>query len=145
MPRRKRHRLVTKEPPVSVYKPAGIPAMELEEILITIDEFEALRLADFEGLSQRDASTAMHISQPTFNRVLSSARNKVASGLVQGFVLRIEGGRYMLADGSGTLECIDCGASVDMSAKDKSTCQACGSTKLRWLRWEKGKRPGDRK
>ncbi|MHA1135428.1 MAG: DUF134 domain-containing protein [Candidatus Thorarchaeota archaeon] len=145
MPRRKRHRLVTKEPPVSVYKPAGIPAMELEEILITIDEFEALRLADFEGLSQRDASTAMHISQPTFNRVLSSARHKVASGLVQGFVLRIEGGRYMLSDGTGTLECIDCGVSVDMSAEDKNTCQACGSTKLRWLRWEKGKRTGDTK
>ncbi|MBE0527162.1 DUF134 domain-containing protein [Candidatus Thorarchaeota archaeon] len=145
MPRRKRHRLVTKEPPVSVYKPAGIPAMELEEILITIDEFEALRLADYEGLSQRDASTEMQISQPTFNRVLSSARNKVASGIVQGYVLRIEGGRYRLADGSGILECIDCGASVDMSSEDKNSCQACGSTKLRWLRWEKGMRPGDKK
>lgn len=145
MPRRKRHRLVIKEPPVSVFKPAGIPARELEEILITIDEFEAIRLADFEGLSQRDASTTMEISQPTFNRVLSSARNKVARGLVQGYVLRIEGGRYRLADGSGILECIDCGASVDMSSEDKSTCQACGSTKLRWLRWEKGMRSGDKK
>ena len=145
MPRRKRHRLVTKEPHVSVFKPAGIPARELDEILITIDEFEALRLADFEGLSQRNASTAMEISQPTFNRVLSSARNKVASGLVQGYVLRIEGGRYRLADGSGILECIDCGASVDMSLEDKSSCQACGSTKLRWLRWEKGMRPGEKK
>ncbi|TFG26974.1 DUF134 domain-containing protein [Candidatus Thorarchaeota archaeon] len=145
MPRRKRHRLVTKEPPVSVYKPAGIPAMELEEILISIDEFEALRLADFEGLSQRDASTAMQISQPTFNRVLSSARSKVASGIVQGYVLRIEGGRYRLADGTGILECLDCGASVDMSSGDKSSCQACGSTRLRWLRWEKGMRPGDKK
>ena len=145
MPRRKRHRLVTKEPPVSVYKPAGIPVMELEEILISIDEFEALRLADFEGLSQRDASTAMQISQPTFNRVLSSARSKVASGLVQGYVLRIEGGRYRLADGTGILECIDCGASADMSSEDKSSCPKCGSTRLRWLRWEKGMRPGDKK
>jgi predicted DNA-binding protein (UPF0251 family)/DNA-directed RNA polymerase subunit RPC12/RpoP len=144
MPRRKRHRLVTKEPPVSVYKPAGIPTRELEEILITIDEFEALRLADFEGLSQRDASTAMHISQPTFNRVLSSARSKVASGIVQGYVIRIEGGRYVLADGTGILECLDCGASVDMSSEDMSTCPACGSTRLRWLRWEKGKRPGEK-
>ena len=145
MPRRKRHRLVTKEPPVSVYKPAGIPAMELEEILISIDEFEALRLADFEGLSQRDASIAMEISQPTFNRVLSAARHKVASGLVQGYVLRIEGGRYRLADGTGILECIDCGATVDVSSEDQSSCQACGSTNLRWLRWEKGKKPSDKK
>ena len=120
-------------------------SLQVREILISIDEFEALRLADFEGLSQRDASTAMEISQPTFNRVLSSARNKVASGLVQGYVLRIEGGRYRLADGTGILECIDCGESVDMSGDDKSSCQACGSTRLRWLRWEKGMRPGEKK
>jgi predicted DNA-binding protein (UPF0251 family)/DNA-directed RNA polymerase subunit RPC12/RpoP len=117
--------------------------MELEEILITIDEYEALRLADFEGKSQREASTIMQVSQPTFNRILSSARSKVAKGLVQGSVLRIEGGRYVLADGSGILECLDCGASMDMNEEDKSTCKNCGSKRLRWLRWEKGKRPGD--
>jgi len=145
MPRKKLHRMVTREPPVSVYKPAGIPAMELEEILITIDEFEALRLADFEGLSQRNASLAMKISQPTFNRVLSSARHKVASGLVQGHVLRIEGGRYVLADGSGTLECLDCGTTLDMASEDKSKCPKCGSKNLRWRRWDKGKRRGENK
>jgi len=145
MPRKKLHRMVTREPPVSVFKPAGIPAMDLDEILITIDEFEALRLADFEGLSQRDASIEMHISQPTFNRVLSSARHKVATALVQGYVLRIEGGRYVLTDGSGTLECLDCGATVDMSAEDKSTCPECGSKKIRWLRWDKSKRHGEKK
>ncbi|MBN2228046.1 MAG: DUF134 domain-containing protein [Candidatus Thorarchaeota archaeon] len=143
MPRRKRHRIVTREPPVSVYKPAGIPAKELDEILVTIDEFEAIRLADFEGLSQREASVEMHISQPTFNRVLSSARGKVAKMLVQGFVLRIEGGRYVLTDGSGTLECLDCGATMDMSSEDKSTCKQCGSKRLRWLRWDKKKRESD--
>lgn len=145
MPRKKLHRLVTREPPVSVFKPAGIPAMDLDEILITIDEFEALRLADLEGLSQRDASIEMHISQPTFNRVLSSARHKVAIALVQGYVLRIEGGRYVLTDGSGTLECLDCGAAVDMSAENKSTCPKCGSKKIRWLRWDKSKRHGEKK
>jgi predicted DNA-binding protein (UPF0251 family)/DNA-directed RNA polymerase subunit RPC12/RpoP len=145
MPRKKLHRMVTREPPVSVYKPAGIPAMELEEILITIDEFEALRLADFEGLSQRNASLAMKISQPTFNRILSSARHKVASGLVQGQVLRIEGGRYVLADGSGTLKCLDCGTTLDMTAEDKSRCPKCGSRKLRWRRWNNGKRSDENK
>jgi predicted DNA-binding protein (UPF0251 family)/DNA-directed RNA polymerase subunit RPC12/RpoP len=135
--------MVTSEPPVSVFKPAGVPAKDLEEILITVDEFEAIRLADFEGKSQREASAIMLVSQPTFNRILSSARSKVAKGLVQGFVLRIEGGRYVLADGSGTLECLDCGASMDMSEEDKSTCKNCGSKRLRWLRWEKSKRMGD--
>ena len=143
MPRKKLHRRITQEPPVSVYKPAGIPAKELEEILITIDEFEAFKLADFEGLSQRDASEIMRISQPTFNRVLASARSKIAKGLVQGYVLRIEGGRYVLADGTGVLECLDCGSSVDMSSDDKSKCKNCGSTRLRWLRWDKKRRTGE--
>jgi predicted DNA-binding protein (UPF0251 family)/DNA-directed RNA polymerase subunit RPC12/RpoP len=143
MPRKKLHRRVTREPPVSVYKPAGIPAKDLEEILITIDEFEAIKLSDFEGLSQRDASAVMHISQPTFNRVLASARSKVAKGLVQGYVLRIEGGRYVLADGTGILECLDCGSTVDMSSGDKSKCKDCGSTRLRWLRWDKKQREAE--
>jgi predicted DNA-binding protein (UPF0251 family)/DNA-directed RNA polymerase subunit RPC12/RpoP len=143
MPRRKRRRLVTREPHISVFKPAGIPAKDLEEILITIDEFEAVRMADFEGLSQRDASAAMQVSQPTFNRILSSARSKIARGLVLGTVLRIEGGRYLLADGTGVLECLDCGASVDMASDDKSKCHQCGSTRLRWLRWKSGKKESD--
>ncbi|MGQ4910972.1 MAG: DUF134 domain-containing protein [Candidatus Thorarchaeota archaeon] len=144
MPRKKRRRTVTKEPPVSVYKPAGIPAKDLEEILVSIDEFEAIKLADFEGLSQRDASAVMGVSQPTFNRILSAGRSKVAEGLVQGCVLRIEGGRYMLADGTGQLECMDCGSPVDMSSNNRSTCKNCGSTRLRWLRWSTDKREGDK-
>ena len=143
MPRKKLHRRVTREPPVSVYKPAGIPAKDLEEILISIDEFEAIKLSDFEGLSQRDASSVMRISQPTFNRILASARNKVAKGLVQGYVLRIEGGRYVLADGTGILECLDCGSTVDLSSSDKSRCKDCGSTRLRWLRWDRKQRDGE--
>ena len=86
MPRRKRHRFVHREPTVNVYKPAGVPAKDLDEILLTVDEFEAIRLADYEGMNQRDACTIMKISQPTFNRILASARNKVAQGLVEGQV-----------------------------------------------------------
>ncbi len=55
MPRRKRHRFVHRKPTVSVYKPAGVPAKDLEEILFSVDEFEAIRLADYEGMNQRDA------------------------------------------------------------------------------------------
>lgn len=134
---------MTKEPHVSVFKPAGIPAKDLEEILVTIDEYEAIRMADFEGLSQRDASAAMQVSQPTFNRILSSARSKIAKSLVLGSVLRIEGGRYLLADGTGVLECLDCGATVDMSSDNKSVCSECGSMRLRWLRWKSDKKAGD--
>ncbi len=136
MPRGKRWRHVSKEPSVQVFKPAGIPANILEEILITVDEFEAVRLADYEGMSQRDASTVMKVSQPTFNRILSSARSKIARALVQGCVLRIEGGKYLLSDGSGMLVCQDCGTVIDSDAKDVHTCPKCGSTRIRWLRWD---------
>ncbi len=140
MPRRKRWRTVSDEPPVSVFKPAGVPAVELEEILITLDEFETVKLADFEGMNQREASAIMHVSQPTFNRILSSARSKIAKALVQGCVLRIEGGRYVLGDGTGGLECIDCGDWVDLTSSDKSSCPKCGSTRLHWTRFESPKR-----
>ena len=136
MPRRKRHRHVHREPTVSVYKPAGTPAKELEEILLAVDEFEAIRLADYEGLNQREACTIMKISQPTFNRILASARNKIAQGIVEGQVLRIEGGRYVLGDGSGGLQCLDCDYRLDMDKDQRNACPKCGSTKLRWQRWD---------
>ena len=139
MPRRKRHRVVSREPPVSVYKPAGVPAKDLDEILISVDEFEAIRLADFEGLSQREACTIMQISQPTFNRTLSSARSKIAKAIVEGYVLRIDGGNYVLTDGSGGLECIKCGYRIRMNVDDKNSCPKCGS-RLRWLRYDSTQR-----
>lgn len=136
MPRSKRWRRVSREPSVSVYKPAGIPAKDLDEILITVDEFETIRLADFVGMTQREASEVMNISQPTFNRTLASARAKIAQGLVEGCVIRIEGGRYVLADGSGALECRECGHSIEGSASNQTACPKCGSTRLRWVRWK---------
>lgn len=137
MPRRKRHRFVHREPPISVYKPAGIPIKELEEILLAVDEFEAVRLADFEGLSQREACEIMKISQPTFHRVLASARKKIAHSIVQGHALRIEGGRYVLSDGSGGLQCTECGYRLDLKKDDQQSCPECGSSKLRWQRWDR--------
>jgi predicted DNA-binding protein (UPF0251 family) len=139
MPRRKRHRVVSKEPLVSVYKPAGVPAKELDEILVSVDEFEAVRLADFKGLSQREACAIMQISQPTFNRILSSARSKIAKAIVEGHVLRIEGGNYILIDGSGGLECIKCGYRINMEEEDKDSCPKCGA-RLRWMRYDLSKR-----
>ncbi len=135
MPRRKRHRFVSAEPPISIFKPAGIPARDLKEILITVDEFEAIRLADYLGKNQRDASEEMHVSQPTFNRILTSARQKVAKGLVEGCVLRIEGGRYVLADGTGHLECVHCGETASTDAEFQEPCPKCGSTEFKWTRY----------
>ena len=84
------------EPSVIYFKPQGIPMRGLEEVVVTIDEFEAFRLVDKEQISQTDAAKKMHISQPTINRLLSVARQKIAEGLTEGKAIRIEGGDYKL-------------------------------------------------
>jgi len=132
MPRRKQFRKVSEEPVISVFKPAGIPAKELDEVFITVDEFEAVRLADFEGMNQREASDVMHVSQPTFNRILTSARRKIAEAIVRGIVLRIEGGEYVLPCDIRVFECEKCGNTIEapLGQPRPRICQECGSDTL---------------
>ena len=92
MPRPPCRRFVETLPACTVFKPAGIPLRELETVEMSVDEFEALRLADLEGLYQEDAAAKMNVSRPTLSRILESARRKVAEALVLGRALRIEGG-----------------------------------------------------
>jgi predicted DNA-binding protein (UPF0251 family) len=75
-----------------VFHPAGIPARGLVEIVLTLDEFEAIRLADLEGLYQEQAAERMSVSRPTFGRILAAAHRKVAEALAHGKTLKIEGG-----------------------------------------------------
>jgi predicted DNA-binding protein (UPF0251 family) len=79
-----------------VFKPAGIPMRAMEEVVLTLDEFEAVRLADLNGLYQEDAAKQMNVSRPTFSRVVDSAHGKIADALVHGKALRIEGGPVQL-------------------------------------------------
>jgi len=79
-----------------VFKPNGIPLQELEEIILSLDELEALRLADLEGLYQDAAARAMGISRQTFGRIIASARQKTANALLNGKALRITGGNIRL-------------------------------------------------
>ena len=74
------------------FKPLCKPLSKLRGVYLTLDEFEALRLADLNGLKQVDAAKKLKISRPTFSRIVSSARNKIADGLVNIKAIRIEGG-----------------------------------------------------
>jgi predicted DNA-binding protein (UPF0251 family) len=74
------------------FKPICKPLSKLEGVHLTLDEFEAVRLADLEGMKQVDAAKRLKISRPTFSRIVSSARNKIADGLVNIKAIRIEGG-----------------------------------------------------
>jgi len=75
-----------------VFKPAGIPGRMLDEVIITLDELESVRLADFEGLYQERAAELMGVSRPTFGRIVEAARRKIADALIHGKLLRIAGG-----------------------------------------------------
>jgi len=83
-------------PGVTYFKPAGIPLRMLEENCLSLEEMEAIRLRDLEHLEQQQCAERMSISRPTFQRVLASARKKIADSLLAGKALRIEGGNYEL-------------------------------------------------
>ena len=92
MPRPRQCRRVGQLPPAAYYKPTGVPLRALEQVELTVDEFEAIRLADMEGLYQEAAAQRMNVSRQTFGRILEAAHKKVADALVNGKALSIEGG-----------------------------------------------------
>jgi len=92
MPRPCCLRHIGSKPPAGFFKPAGVPACSLEQVTLTLDEVEALRLADLNGLYQEQAAKQMKISRPTFSRIVEEARRKVADALIHGKALRLEGG-----------------------------------------------------
>jgi len=97
MPRPMKCRRIYSEPAITYFKPAGVPVKELEEVILTKDELEAVRLKDREGLEQEAAAAKMGISQPTFSRLIEVARRKIADALAGGKALRIEGGVCVLS------------------------------------------------
>ena len=105
MPRPRRCRRVGHLPQSSYYKPRGVPLSMLEHVNLTVDELEAIRLADLEGLYQADAARSMNVSRQTFGRILESAHNKIAKALVHGKALSIEGGPIELAIPPGQGRC----------------------------------------
>ncbi|MFH1382689.1 MAG: DUF134 domain-containing protein [Chloroflexota bacterium] len=84
-------------PGVTYFKPAGIPLRSLEEARLTVEEAEAIRLKDLEGLEQEEGAEKMDVSRPTFQRILASARRKIADALLNGKAMRIEGGNFEIS------------------------------------------------
>ncbi|MBN1366910.1 MAG: DUF134 domain-containing protein [Dehalococcoidales bacterium] len=97
MGRRQLWRKVSSLPQVTYFKPAGIRMDELEEVKLLVEEAEAIRLKDLEGLEQEECAQNMNISRSTFSRLLDIARHKVAGALLNGKAIRIEGGNYEMA------------------------------------------------
>jgi predicted DNA-binding protein (UPF0251 family) len=97
MGRRQLWRKVRSLPLVTYFKPAGIRMAELEEVRLLVEEAEAIRLKDLEGLDQEDCAEKMKVSRSTFARILDAARGKVADALLNGKAIRIEGGNFEMA------------------------------------------------
>jgi len=87
-------------PEITYFKPAGIPLRMLSEIILSLDEVEAMRLAELEDLDQEKAAEEMKISRITFLRILHCAHKKIAEALIYGKALRMEGGEIMANDQS---------------------------------------------
>ena len=94
MPRPVKLRCVAQMPQFSYFKPLGVPIQSLNEVTLSVEEMEAIRLKDMEGLEQEASAKKMCISRPTFHRILQSARKKIAEALVTGKAIQIEGGNY---------------------------------------------------
>lgn len=98
MPRPFNPRRIGMMPVCTYYKPQGIPLRVLEQVNLTVDEIEAIRLVDFEGMYHIEAAKKMNISRQTLGRILESAHKKIADALVSGKALSIEGGYFEMAD-----------------------------------------------
>ncbi|MBA7486783.1 hypothetical protein ES707_22344 [subsurface metagenome] len=92
-------------PPITYFKPAGVPLTALQEVCLSVEEAEAIRLKDLEGLEQEECAQRMSVSRSTFARVLASARQKMADALLNGKAIRIEGGNFEMA--LSRFRCID--------------------------------------
>jgi predicted DNA-binding protein (UPF0251 family) len=92
--RPRKSRIVRSSPSARFFKPRGVPLCELQVVALKDEEWEAIRLADYERLDQESAAKAMGISRPTFTRVLASARAAVAKALAEGAALKIGGGDF---------------------------------------------------
>ncbi|MGI5891534.1 MAG: DUF134 domain-containing protein [Bacillota bacterium] len=99
MPRPKKWRKVCCMPQRDRYGPLGMPADQEDHVTMTIDEYETIRLIDLEGFMQEECARKMAIARTTVQRIYNDARKKLADSLVNGKVLRIEGGDYELCDG----------------------------------------------
>jgi predicted DNA-binding protein (UPF0251 family) len=129
MPRPEKKRRVLQPPLVSDFKPTGIPRGFLETLEMTIDEYEAIRLADYLGYDHETASIEMKISRPTFSRLIEKARHKIAKTIVDGLYLKIAGGSIHFQ--SNRIHCKNCKKTFQVPLDNpEPECPTCGSKDL---------------
>jgi len=109
------------------FKPFGIPMRDLESVDLLYEEYEALRLADYENLTQEEAAKKMNISRPTFTRLYDKARKSIAKAFVEGKAIIIHGGTYIIDE--FWYRCEDCHETM-ISIEPVTRCQKCNSDNI---------------
>ena len=126
MPRPKNNRLILGPPLFTEFKPSGIAAKNLHKNILSLDEYESVRLADLNGLSHDEAALEMEISRSTFSRLVSKARRKITDALVNGKMILIEGGNIHFMN--NYFRCFDCGnlfkTKINSTLKNCPECQS---------------------
>lgn len=135
MARPTKWRKIANIPTVTYFVPSGKENLEVPENILKLEELEAIRLKDLENLEQSDCADKMEISRPTFQRILLSAREKIADSLVNGKTIHIEGGNF--TRNICSVKCLDCGKEWQESLEnlkavngDSYVCSVCGSKKV---------------
>jgi len=129
MPRPQYNRIVHEPPLFSAFKPIGARRHDLEQIVLTLDEFESIRLADQLGLSHSVAAEEMEISRSTFSRLIEKARKKMADFIIQGRALTIGGGSVHFR--MNIIQCKDCGHMFKINFEQEVIeCPSCLSKNI---------------
>lgn len=122
-------------PAIPYFVPSETYVAELAENILKLEELEAIRLKDLEGLEQGECAARMEVSRPTFQRILLSAREKVADSLINGKMIRIEGGNF--TRNICPIQCKDCGKewkesfeNLEAIKSGKYVCPDCGSVNV---------------
>jgi uncharacterized protein len=122
-----RSRKISNPPVISGFKPYGNkePGDRAESVFLHLEEYEALRLCDYEMLNHHQASVLMAVSRPTLTRIYSSARQKIAKALVTGSQIIIEGGKIYFD--SDWFSCKSCGCFFSNPEKQEEIkeCPLC--------------------
>ena len=126
MPRPKCCRQIGAAPGRTCFQPEGAESESCDEVLLNLDEYEAIRLADLEGLYQEQAAARMNISRQTFGRIIETARRKVADVLVNGKVLKIAGGSVSMK-ATEPIRCPHCRRAMgaDCGKQNETSCPHC--------------------
>lgn len=129
MPRPTKFRNVEFFPEDTYFVPLGKPKCEIEEIVLKVEELEAMRLKDIEDLNQEECAERMQVSRQTFQNIIDSARKKIAIALTEGKAINISGGHFTTS--SCKFKCLDCEIVYEINyEQDRCICPSCGSKKV---------------